>query len=45
MEVSEVFSINVDEELDFFKAEAVINSGIYKNELKLSNELKTFYET
>ena len=45
LEVSEVFSINVDEELDFFKAEAVINSGIYKNELKLFNELKTFYET
>tara|TARA_B100000795_G_C22792580_1_gene437670 strand:- start:840 stop:1604 length:765 start_codon:yes stop_codon:yes gene_type:complete len=45
LEVSEVFSINVDEELDFFKAEVVMNSGKFKEELRLFNSLKALYET
>ena len=45
LEVSEVFSINVDEELDFFKAEAVINSNKFDEELRLFDKLKGLYET
>lgn len=45
LEISEVFSINVDEELDFFKAEAVINSQMFKKELRLFDKLKILYET
>lgn len=44
LEVSEFFSINVDEDLDFFKAEAVINSKRFKDNLRLFDDLKNLYE-
>lgn len=45
MEISEFYSINVDEEVDFFKAEALINSNKFNEELKIFSILKHKYET
>ncbi len=45
IEVSEFHSINIDEEIDFYKAEALINSDKYLKELGIFNKLKLFYET
>jgi CMP-N,N'-diacetyllegionaminic acid synthase len=44
IEVSEFYSINVDEEVDFFKAEALINSNKFREELKVFKQLKKKYE-
>lgn len=45
IEVSEFYSINVDDEVDFYKAEALINSNKYIKELEIFSHLKLRYET
>ena len=44
IEVSEFYSINIDEEIDFYMAEALINSNKYKKELDVFTKLKFKYE-
>ena len=44
LEISEFYSVNIDEEVDFFKAEALINSNKYKKELDVFDKLKFKYE-
>ena len=44
LEISEFYSVNIDEEVDFFKAEALINSNKYKKELDVFEKLKFKYD-
>lgn len=44
IEMTQLTSINIDEELDFYQAEALIQSGNYYSELKVFKELEKIYE-